>query len=109
MYENEWDLVLQELHPELAGFNNEINTPEINDEPVFLTLGLSTDEGLMVSIDGDSDLLLIGLLSSLFNGDLDEEILEQVPQYKILFPNWGDEPPMIFPDQTLWETANEEE
>lgn len=111
-YENEWDLVADELTDRCA---EKIKAPmtdaelleEFKIEPVSLTLQISV-EGIDVSYDGENELLMLTLLSSLFKGDLDEIILNELPKYKPAFPNWGNETPQIFPDKTLWEKENDE-
>jgi len=113
--ENEWDAVLEELEgPEDDSWDSEEDeitalTKKLEQEAVFITVGLSLNDGVMVSSDGDNDILMISLLSALFNGDIDDKILDQLPKYKVAFPNWGDETPMIYPDKTLWEHVEQDD
>lgn len=112
--ENEWDAVIEDLILLDSDLSTEENfeeklIAEFKVDPVFLTIGLSTEAGVTVQVDGDSDALMVALLSSLFRGDLDSNILNEVPKFKAIFPSWGDEAPMIYPDSTLWENSDEDE
>jgi hypothetical protein len=112
--ENEWDAVIEELEFSESNLSTEENfqqklIAEFKIEPVFLTIGLSIEAGVTVQVDGDNDALMVALLSSLFRGDLDKNILDEVPKFKAVFPSWGDEAPMIYPDSTLWENLDEDE
>jgi hypothetical protein len=75
---------------------------------VSLTISLSAESGVVISTDGHNELLMISLLASLLKGDLDDDILDSLEKYKVLFPSWGDEAPLIYPDRTLWENTDEE-
>jgi hypothetical protein len=89
--------------------NLEAAMAKVAIEPVYLTIGISLTDGITVSTDGEDEVLLISLLASLLRGDLDDLILASAPKYKVLFPDWGDEAPLIYPDKTLWENTNEPE
>lgn len=120
---SEWEIVLNELlskekekkkeeeeeEEETIENSSEELISTLDLDPVFLTIGLSTEEGVMIEISGDSDTLLVTLLSALFKGDLDKNILDAVPTLKPIFPNWGDEEPEIYPNSTLWEKSDEDE
>lgn len=113
---DEWQAILDELYPELVEEPNEaVETfseeliKKFKIDPVFITIGLSIEEGISVQSDGENDALMVALLSALFKGDLDTNILDVVPKLKPLFPSWGDETPMIYPNSTLWENIDEDE
>jgi hypothetical protein len=130
--ENEWDEVIDDLE-ELMSIDEDYDeddedydeddedddedsqsvvdkmTAKSMCEPVFITIGLSLDDGVVVSTAGDNEVLMITLLSALFKGDIDDKILDQLPKYKAAFPSWGDEAPLVYPDKTLWESINDED
>lgn len=66
-------------------------------------------DGFEVEIDGDSDLIMYLLAKSVLNGDVDEQIIESLPErLQIAFQDWGGEEPFIYPDNTLIDGDEEE-
>jgi hypothetical protein len=88
----------------------ETSNYDLVGETAFITIGVSTIDGIMVDIEGDNESLLISLLVGLLNGEINEDILDGIdPKYRAFFPSWGDEEPMLYPDQNLWEGVDENE